>query len=196
MYRELNDYEMLYLICDGNDNEFEIMLKKYYPLIIKLASKYKCIAKKMGYEINDLEQVGAMTLYQTANGYNGYKNDNTFYTYFSKSLENAYINLLKQNNTNKKRVLNESISYDNFFPNSKLTYAEIFPDLNTLDLDYMNEIGIRYYNLKNTLEFDLSCILDLKMEGFNNKEIATLLSKSQREIANKWRDIKRKAIYF
>ena len=30
MYREINDYEMLYLICDSDDN-YEIIFQKYYP---------------------------------------------------------------------------------------------------------------------------------------------------------------------
>ena len=46
MYREINDYEMLYLICESDDNDYDIMFKKYYPLIIKLINKYKGILKK------------------------------------------------------------------------------------------------------------------------------------------------------
>ena len=113
MYREINDYEMLYLICESDDNDYDIMFKKYYPLIIKLINKYKGILKKMSYEEEDLIQIGYLTLYQTLKGYNGDKNNNLFYTYFLKSLENSIISLIKVNNTYKKRVLNESISYDN-----------------------------------------------------------------------------------
>mgnify|MGYP003442946465 CR=1 FL=1 len=45
MYREINDYEMLYLICDGNDSEYEILLEKYRPLINKVINKYKYVVK-------------------------------------------------------------------------------------------------------------------------------------------------------
>ena len=182
MYREINDYEMLYLICDSDDNNYGIVLEKYYPLIIKISTKYKNIVKKMGYEQEDLIQIGYLTLYQTIKGYDGDKNSNLFYTYFLKSLENSYIRLIKENSTNKKRILNEAISYDNYFPNTKLTYAEIFPDSNTLSEPFINDGEIRYKQLKYSLNFDLSCILDLKIEGFTNKEISTLLSFSESKV--------------
>ena len=196
MYREINDYEMLYLICESDDNDYDIMFKKYYPLIIKLINKYKGILKKMSYEEEDLIQIGYLTLYQTLKGYNGDKNNNLFYTYFLKSLENSFISLIKVNNTYKKRVLNESISYDNYVPNTELTYAEIFPDINTLNIDYLNDIGIRYNNLKNSLNFELACILELKMEGFKNSEIGKLLELSQYDVSNSLKEIRNKGIYF
>lgn len=196
MYRDVNDYEMLYLICDSNDNDYNLMLKKYEPLIAKTFKKYKIVAKKMGYEEEDLLQIGFLALYNAINGYNGDKNNNLFYTYFIRILENTYSSLLKCNNTYKKRVLNESISYDNHFPDSELTYAEIFPDPNTLNIDYINDFGMRYINLKNSLEFDISCILDLKMEGFTNKEISILLDITSRKVINGIKEIKKSAIYF
>ena len=196
MYRDLNDYEMLYLICDSDDDNYEIMLEKYYPLIIKLVNKYKNIVKKMGYEEEDLIQIGYITLYQTISGFNGDKNNNLFYTYLLKSLENSYIGLIKRNNTYKKRVLNESISYDNCFPNSELTYADIFPDPKSLNIDYINDLGIRYNSFKNSLEFELACVLDLKMEGYKNSEIEQLLSLSNREVSDGLKSIRSKANSF
>ncbi len=196
MYRDLNDYEMLYLICDSSDNEYGIMLEKYSPLINKIATKYKGIVKKMGYEVEDLIQVGYLTLYHTIKGYNGINNDNLFYTYFLKALENTYINIIKTNSTNKKKVLNESISYDNYFPNTKLTYAEIFPDSNTLSEPFINDGEIRYKQLKYSLNFDLSCILDLKLEGYNDDEIANLMSFSSSKISYSIRLIKEKGKLF
>lgn len=196
MYREINDYEMLYLISDNDDNNYEICLEKYYPLIIKVVNKYKNIVKKMGYEEDDLIQIGNITLYQTLSGFDGDNNSNLFYTYFLKSLENSYINLIKRNDTYKKKVLNESISYDNNFPNSELTYADIFPDPKTLNVDYINDYEIRYNNFKNSLEFDLSCILDLKLEGYKNSEIASLMSISNYDVLKGLKNIRIKGRLF
>lgn len=194
MYRDINDYEMLYVICD--DDDYNLMLRKYYPLIIKVMKKYKKYLKKMGYEEEDLLQIGSLTLHQTISGYNGSENNNLFYTYFLKSLENTYLNLIRTNTTNKKRVLNESISYDNYFPNSDLTYAEVFPDEKTLNFDYLNDFGMRYYNLKYSLNFDLACVLDLKMEGFNNQEIGKLLDISIYQVVRSLKEIKSKGSSF
>lgn len=196
MYRELNDYEMLYLICDSDDCDYEMLLQKYHPLIIKYVTKYRGIVKRMGYEDDDLYQIGALTLYSTVSSFNGDKNNNLFYTYFLKALENAYIGVIKTNSTSKKRVLNESISYDNYFPNTDLTYADIFPDPVSLKEPFINDYEIRYYHLKNSLDFDLACILDLKIEGFNNQEIATLLGLSKNKISAGIKTIKKKRRFF
>lgn len=196
MYRELNDYEVLYLICDSDDQEYEIMLEKYYPLIIKVVNKYKYILKKMGYEEDDLYQIGALTLYETIKGFNGNKNTNLFYTYFLKALENALLGTIKTNDTNKKKALNESISYDNLIPGSSLTYAEIFPDPSSLEDNFNNECEYRYYNFKNNLPFEVACIFDLKAEGYNTREIAILLSISQTAVMNGNRLIKERTLFF
>ena len=39
MYREFNDYEILYLISENHDDIFDILYKKYYPLIKKYTNR-------------------------------------------------------------------------------------------------------------------------------------------------------------
>lgn len=195
MYRDLNDSEMLYLICDGDDDDYEIMLKKYYPLLTKIMHKYKIILKHMGYEEDDLIQIGAMTIYQAIKYYN-IDSNNLFFTYLNRSLENAYINLIRRGNNNRCRILNESISYDNYMPNSELSYIEIIPDEKTLNIEYLHEYGLRYNNLKNSLTFDFACILELKFEGYSNFEIAELLDITINEVTHGLKIIKERAIYF
>ena len=36
MYRDMNDYEILYMVCDERENNFDILLQKYKPLIYKI----------------------------------------------------------------------------------------------------------------------------------------------------------------
>ena len=44
MYKEYNDYELLYYISEKNEDASDILLKKYDPLIISIAKKlYKFI---------------------------------------------------------------------------------------------------------------------------------------------------------
>ena len=69
MYRDLNDYEILYLICESDDT-FNILYEKYKPLIYKIVEGYSSAFKKYGYEKEDLMQVGYMVLYKTSYMYN------------------------------------------------------------------------------------------------------------------------------
>ena len=154
------------------------------------------MAKRIGFEEEDLHQIGALTLYQTVNGYDGDKNNNLFYTYFLKALENAILTTIRINSSNKKRILNESISYDNQLPNSELTYAEIFADPKTLSPNINFDYELEYNIFKNNLQFELACILDLKVEGYTNTEIAILLDISIRDLYRSLKSIKEKKHQF
>ena len=81
MYRELNDYELLYMVCDSNENDFNILLVKYKPLIYKLVKDYIKVFKKFGYDLEDLMQIGYITLYKDSRLYDIY-NHSIFYKYF------------------------------------------------------------------------------------------------------------------
>ena len=47
MYRDLNDYELLYMVCENNDNDFNMLLKKYKPLINKIVRNYEKYFRKV-----------------------------------------------------------------------------------------------------------------------------------------------------
>ena len=40
MYRDLNDYEILYMICERKDDNFDILYEKYKPLILKISNRF------------------------------------------------------------------------------------------------------------------------------------------------------------
>ncbi len=111
MYRDLNDYELLYMVCENNDNDFNILLAKYKPLIYKIVKKYESMFKKYGYELDDLVQIGYITLYKSSMLYSAL-DETMFYTYFNESLKKNIYSIMKTNNTNKKQVLNNALSYD------------------------------------------------------------------------------------
>ena len=90
MYKNMNDYELLYMICEGEEINFEILVNKYKPLIYNKVKEYEKFFKKFGYELDDLMQLGYITLYKTSRKYDIY-NHSMFYTYFKKALENMII---------------------------------------------------------------------------------------------------------
>lgn len=192
MYKDLNDYEMIYLVSEKSDFDFNIMLEKYNGLIYKIINKYKNVMKKYGYDQDDLYQICSYVLYNSVRNYDSYSYDNLFYTYINKSLINALNNILRTSNNNKNKVLNESISYDNIIPNTNLLYVDILPDIKA-DFgkrDFL-EFEHKYINFRNSFEFDTTCILDLKVEGFSLKEISSLLEVSYTNVSNKIRNIKK-----
>ena len=192
MYRDLNDYEILYLVKENDDIDYAILYEKYRPLVYKIALKYKSIFKTFGYELDDLMQIGYMSLF---NAIKHFESDiSLFYTYSLNVIEYGIINEIRKNNTNKRKVLNDSISYDVLVPNSNLSYIEIIPDTK----ENIYDINDNYEELivfKNTLPFMVSCIFELKYEGFSDEEIALLLEISLKEVRKGIKLIKSQSLY-
>ena len=117
----MNDYELIYMVCDNNEDSFKILLDKYKPLIYKLVKEYTKFFKKFGYELEDLMQLGYITLYNTSKKYNIY-NSSMFYSYFKKALNNMIISNIRVNTSNKRELLNKALSYDSYIPNSNIRY--------------------------------------------------------------------------
>ena len=191
MYRNLNDYEILYMVNDNND-AFDILYQKYQPLIKKIIKEYEIQFKKFGYEKEDLMQIGYLTLYKASYLYNNYYSSK-FYTYFSNALKKALLYEMKSNSTYKKETLNNALSYDLEIPNSNNTFIELIQAKeNKNDFDNVNLL----INFKNYLSFDLGGIFELYYNGYNIKEISVLLDKNLGEIKKGLQEIKRQGLTF
>lgn len=193
MYRDLNDYEVISLIKENDEINYEIIYKKYKPLVYKLACKYKNICKKFGCEIDDLMQIGYMALFKAIETFRS--DESMFYTYLIHVVENAFLQEIRKNNTHKRRTLNECFSYDVLVPNTDKTYLEIIPDLNSeynlenLDSEY------HYIVFKNTLPFDVACVFELLFNGYTNDEIMILLNMKKQKINECFTIIKKQLLY-
>ena len=194
MYRDLNDYEVLYLIKENDEENYDIIYKKYKPLVYKIARKYQKIYKPFGYEIEDIMQIGYMALFKAVDTFK--TDESMFYTYLVHVIENAIFEEIRRNNTLKKKVLNESFSYDILIPNTNNTYLDIIPDLDSEIKVLENEENEnRFIILKNTLPFDVSCVFELIFNGYRIEEIMILLNITESKIKECFRVIKRQLLY-
>ena len=108
MYKEYNDYEILYMISENDDDTYELLFKKYYPLILKYAKKYKRSFKRFGYEIDDILQIGYISLYKAARKYK-YYSENMFYTFLIKLLTFPYIGILTIPSQDSRTILDKPL---------------------------------------------------------------------------------------
>ena len=183
MYNKLNDYELLYMV--GECNDFDILYQKYQPLILKMALKYQNVFKTFGYEIEDLMQIGYITLYRASKLYNS--NDSLFYTYFINSLNKSIVNEMRLNITNKRKILNEAFSYDNIIPDTDISYLDIIP---CEDKDH-NEEEKEFVFFKNTLSFINACIFEMFYNGFSKDEIVNCLDIDDHILKRSLKEIRR-----
>ena len=190
MYRDLNDYEILYMVCESRENNFELLLAKYKPLIYKIVKNYIKSFKKYGYDLDDLMQIGYITLYKASMLYNVYDHS-MFYTYFKNSLEKNIACSIKNNNTNKKQVLNKALSYDIEIKESNLRFIDLFGN-NNEDNDYIKDL----ITFKNSMPIQLSWIFELFYNGYNKEEIGILLDEKTELIKYNFKKIKEHALTY
>ena len=189
MYKEYNDYEILYMIGENDDDTFNLLYKKYYPLILKYSRKYEKTFKKFGYELDDIMQIGYISLYKAVRKYK-YYSENMFYTFLIKLLNNDYNIEYNKCRNYKNKCLNDSISYDKEIVGTDLSILDI---VGKYDFDYVSDVDNynKYLSFKNSLPFEVSCNLELKISGYKDYEIERLLDIKHEELLENYRVIKR-----
>ena len=178
------------MVRDSNENDFNVLLTKYRPLIHKIVKKYVKIFKKYGYDLEDLMQIGYITLYKASRLYDSY-NESMFYTYFSNALIKNIFNDIRLNNTNRKQVLNIAFSYDNEINNSNLRFIDIIAS-NSNHNDLSKELII----FKNSMPINLAWIFELFYNGYSKEEISILLNEKLEIIRKDFSKIKEHALTY
>lgn len=190
-YREFNDNELIDYIYENNEEANEIIYDKYKPLIITMAKKLIVYCDNIGIEINDLVQEGMIGLNNAINKYDVKKNI-SFYTFATTCIERQMFTLIKTSKRQKHKILNESLSFE--FENGNDTNLEYFFG----DDEYNPEnilLGIEEKNfLMKQIEKDLTNleqqVFELKMNGFDYKEIASIIDKDPKSVDNAIQRIK------
>lgn len=181
-YKDYNDYELLSYIAEGNEDANNIIIKKYEPLINKIAIKMLSYCKNNGLELSDLVQEGMIGLNHAIDRYQERENI-LFYTYAKKCIERKIISVVISANRNKNKILNESISYDDD-ENLLLKFVKSntpSPEEEILNIELEEELLNRIKGVLTDLEEQ---VFELLISGFKYKEIAEILDKDQKSIDN------------
>lgn len=168
-YKQINDYEVLYLIKEQDDSAFDLLLNKYLPIIKSIARRYFAFAKNRGAEYDDLLQEGYLGL---NNAICSYREDGNslFYSYASLCIERQ-INIFCRGLSSKKHeILSMALGEDNYIFDIA-TSQELNPE--QIFLDSLLTQTFSSYNY--SLELENSCIFELRFNGFSYQEISELL---------------------
>lgn len=181
-----NDYELIYLIKEDNEEALNLMFNKYEPLIRKIASHYYLIFKSIKIDYEDLIQEGRIGLFEAIKNYK-LKREVLFYTYAIVCIKGRIISFLKKQTTNKNIVLSTSYSIEESNLTKEPYYYEEPLEL-IEDSNYFSII-IRF---KNSLDFIDSNIFELRYNFFSYEEIANLLNIKIKDVDNRIYKIKKK----
>ena len=181
-YKDYNDYELLSYIAEGNEDANNILIKKYEPLINKIATKMLYYCKNNGLEKSDLVQEGMIGLNHAIERYKERENI-LFYTYAKTCIERKIISVVIGSNRSRNRILNESISYDD---DDNLLVRIIKSDVLSPEETIINletQENLKKKILKGLTDFEEQ-VFSLIISGFKNQEIADILDKDIKSIDN------------
>lgn len=189
-YKDFNDYELLSYIAEGNEDANNIIIKKYEPLIVKIATKMLPYCQNNGLDKSDLIQEGMIGLNHAIDRYKE-QEDTLFYTYAKTCIERKIISVVIGANRNKNKILNESVSYDD----EENLLLRFIKDSNPNPEEAIINIEVEE-NLLNKIKEILTeleeQVFSLLISGFRYKEIAEILDKDQKSIDNAIQRIKTK----
>lgn len=190
-YSATNDYEVLYLISENNEDAYSYIYEKYKPFIKKNAYSLYRKYKNTGIEYDDLIQEGMYGLSEAIKKYD-INEGNMFYTLAVLCIKREMERLIIKSIRNKQNILNFAYSLEEEIAETGLILQDIIYD-DTKNTDYC------FFLLENTktlleLKYDLkdkyAPVYELKINGFTNKEIAELLELKYKDVDNYLRSIK------
>lgn len=195
MYDKYNDYELLSYISECNEDATDILLKKYEPLIVSTAKKLLKGMENSGLDINDLIQEGRIGLINASETFTESK-DTLFYTYAKTCIERKMYDLVKSTKRAKHKILNDSIPIDVDAEKGEYKELDYLLKDNTENPEQLLINEERKQELQNIInsklnEFEIQ-VVELKLKGFANKEISSMLECEYKKVDNTLQRIKQK----
>ena len=194
VYNDENDYELLYLVEEENEEAKEIFFEKYKPMVEMMAKKYYSQVNSSGYELNDFIQEGMMGLSQAINDYKNEKNIK-FVTFANVCVKRQILSFIRDINRQKHQILNNSLSIEQE-NNSGRNLLSILNDGSTINPEESFILDEEQTLLKDKIKVHLTDrekeVFDLRFDGFTYQEIALLLNISVKSVDGAMTRIKQK----
>lgn len=192
-YKNINDYEQLYLVADNDEDANKIIYDKYKPIIYNLA--YNNLKVVKGADIDELVQEGYVGLSKAIQSYKDNLNAN-FYTFATVCIDRQIKSYCKRFKSKKQLALNNKISIDDDSDVKIELQESIYTNNNPefyFENTIYNELCIKF---KHNLSPRASYIFELKSNGFNKREICNLLDISSSMFDTSISEIKKKGNYY
>ena len=190
-YQDLNDYELLHYVSENIEEANDIVMNKYYPLVVSIVNKLEKHIDNCGLDRNDLIQEGMVGLSHAVDTFSEHE-DTVFYSYAKNCVERRVISAIVSAHRKKHKILNESISYDDpIIVNDRLLKDSISDPLNII-LSTDNEAKIESKLRAKLTPFETE-IFELMIAGCSNKEMTEILNIEYKQVDNAVQRIRGKA---
>ena len=194
LYEDLNDYELVSLAQELNEDAINLLHKKYTPLINKKCRKYIKYLQGKGLELSDLIQECTIGFEEAIKSFNS-NDDVSFYTFANLCVDRQLMSELTRQNRIKYKLLNEAVPLETIAEEDDHNLIDFIKDNSAnpeLGLLLNEEVKELYANISDELTDLEECVFKLKIQGFGYKEIADILDKDEKSIDNAIQRIKTK----
>lgn len=190
-YKGVNDYELLYLVGENNEEVYNSIYAKYKPLIHRMAKTLCENYKSALVEYDDLFQEGMYGLNNAIKSFNG-KSGSLFYTLAKLCISremNGYITKMLRG---KNMILSSAVSFDTPITNGFVVEDTLYSHDDSVELQFESiEMEKYILDLKYELKDEYMPVYELKLNGFSNAAIANLLDLRYKDVDNYLRSIKK-----
>lgn len=191
-YKGVNDYELLYLVGESNEEVYNSIYAKYKPLIHRMAKTLCESYKSALVEYDDLFQEGMYGLNNAIKSFNG-KSGSLFYTLAKLCISREMNGYIAKMLRGKNMILSSAVSFD--APISKNGFVvedTLYSHDDSVELQFESiEMEKYILDLKYELKDEYMPVYELKLNGFSNAAIATLLDLRYKDVDNYLRSIKK-----
>lgn len=176
VYKDINDYYLIDMICENDELSYGMLFDKYRPLIKKIASNFYRNYKNYGYEYDDFLQEGYLGFYKALKKFNLNKSV-LFYTFVSLCVNRQLISFVNKI--------------------SSKAYNYILLPLDEYDLIYTGVKENNEYYLEelikeviNESSIEDASVFELRYNNFSYKEIEVLLDIDYAQAEYRYRKLK------
>lgn len=191
----LNDYELIELYREQNEEAKDFLYQKYYYIIDILIIKYSRVYSKLYIDSQELYSTALLGFSDALNNYRDDKNSKLS-TFISLCIERRLYSLVKKYMTEKHKINSGLLSLDDSYGNSDKRLVDVISDDGKNDpLENLSDEE-EFKELELKIENDLSDkereIYHLLINGYSYKEIADTLNLSSKSVDNAIQRIKNK----
>ena len=182
----MNEYEILYLAQEQNEDALYLLYQKYESIINMLIFQKKAYIRALNIDYKELYSICLLNLNEAIRKYDADSNV-TFTTFVSSIFKKTINNFIYKQSSLKNRILNINIEYDDnnchikYFTNDPYYIMYLTEKGNELKKIVKSHLSDFEYQVYNYLILGLSYI-----------QIAQKLSKSPKQIDNAIQRIKQK----
>lgn len=192
-YDELNDYELVSMAQEQNEDAIDLLHKKYQPIIYRKCRKMLKYLHSKGIELADLIQEGNLAVELAIQRFNS-NDDVSFYTFVNLCIDRQLMNILNITTRNKHKILNEAISLENNGDSETSLIDTIEDSSYNPEQELITEEQIKdlYQDIINELTNFESFVFGLRIQGLSYREISDILDKDIKSVDNAVQRIKQK----